>query len=128
NADSEGKFSVDIDDDSPVAAICSVIAPTGSVDAFRARSGDRLDATIGPATATLTIEDWSTHWSPGAFWLASADGRVISLSAVAGMFGRAGGPLRIPALQAGRWNIIRIATFSQWLLLSRGLSDSLPVV
>jgi hypothetical protein len=128
NADSEGKFNVVIDDDSPVTAICSVVAPTGHVDAFRARSGDRLDATIGLATATLTIEDWSTRWSPGAFWLTSADGRVISLSAVAGELGRAGGPLRIPALTAGQWRVVRIATASQWLSLSRGFTDSLPVV
>jgi hypothetical protein len=128
SADSEGKFQVDIDDHLPVAAICSVTAPTGAVDAFRARSGDQLDVTLAPANATLAVEDWSKRWSPGAYWLASADGRVISLSAVARILGRTGGPLKIPALPAGRWNVIRIATFPEWLALSRGFAESLPAI
>jgi hypothetical protein len=128
NADSEGKFQVDIDDDSPVAAICSVTAATGAVDAFRVRSGDRLDATFAPATAALVVEDWSARWSSGAFWLASPEGRVISLSAVASSLGRAGGPLRIAAMPAGRWKVVRVVTFAQWLALCRGFADSLPAV
>jgi hypothetical protein len=128
NSNSEGKFVIELEAPAPPSILCSVIGPLGAVDAFKAAPGQPIDVRMPAATATLNIADWGARKSPEVFWLVAPDGRVISLSAVAVKIGRFGSPLTIPALAAGRWNLVRIESLPQWLALGSGMAGSLPTV
>jgi hypothetical protein len=126
STDSEGRFSMDLDGPVPSGALCSLIAPFGTVDAFKADPGEPVNLTLPAATGSLRITDWGSRSIPGIFWLAAADGRVISLSSVAARIGRTGAPLTIPGLPAGKWRLVRISSLQQWLGLASGLASSFP--
>jgi hypothetical protein len=126
--DADGKFTVDTYSKLSAPALCSVIAPSGVVDAFKAMPGDAATVQLPPSTGALRISDWAKWYSPGAFWLAAPDGRVISLSAVAEVAGRFGPPLQIPALAAGHWQVIRLQSIPQWVALALGQGGALPAV
>jgi hypothetical protein len=126
STDSEGKFSIDLDGPVPSGALCSLIAPFGTVDAFKADPGEPVSLTLPASTGSLRITDWGSHSIPGIFWLAAPDGRVISLSAVAARIGRPGATLTIPGLAAGKWRLVRINSLQQRLSLASGLAGSLP--
>ncbi|MEA2162651.1 MAG: hypothetical protein QOK37_778 [Thermoanaerobaculia bacterium] len=126
--DADGKFTVDAYSELSAPALCSVIAPSGVVDAFKAMPGDAATVQLPSSTGALRISDWTKWNSPGAFWLAASDGRVISLSAVAEVASRFGPPLQIPALAAGRWQVIRLQSIPQWVALARGQGGALPTV
>ena len=126
--DFDGKFSVAGTSTFTLAALCSVAAPAGTVDAFKAASGDNVDVHLPSATATLQITDWYKWYRPDTFWLTAPDGRAISLSAVAQTFSRSWPSLRIPALAAGHWSLIRIASIAQWNALAIGQAGALSPV
>jgi len=124
--DFDGKFSIAGTASFTLPALCSVVTSAGTVDAFRAASGDNVDVQLPAATATLQISDWYTRYRPDTFWLTAPNGRAISLSAVAQTFSRSGPALRIPALAAGHWSLIRISSISQWNALALGQFGALP--
>jgi len=126
--DSDGKFTVDAYSELSASALCSVITPSGVVDAFKAMPGNDATVQLPPSTGTLRISDWGKWHSPGTFWLAAPEGRVISLSAVAEVASRFGPPLQIPALAAGHWKVIRLQSIPQWVALAMGQSGALPAV
>jgi hypothetical protein len=126
--DADGKFTVDAYSELSAPALCSVIAPSGVVDAFKAMSGDGAAVQLPSSTGVLRINDWAKWYNPGAFWLAAPDGRVISLSAVAEVASRFGPPLQIPALAAGHWKVIRLQSIPQWVALALGRGGALPAV
>lgn len=126
--DADGKFTVDTYSELSAPALCSVIAPSGVVDAFKAMPGDAAMVQLPSSTGALRISDWTKWNSPGAFWLAAPDGRVISLSAVEEVAGRFGPPLQIPALAAGHWKVIRLQSIPQWVALAMGQGGALPAV
>jgi hypothetical protein len=126
--DFDGKFSVAGTSTFTLPALCSVATSAGTVDAFRAASGDDVDVHLPTATATLQITDWYSWNRPDTFWLTAPDGRAISLSAVAQTFSRSGLSLRISALAAGHWNLIRIASIAQWNALAIGQFGALPPI
>jgi hypothetical protein len=124
--DIDGKFRVDTYSELSAPALCSVVTPSGVVDAFKAMPGDDAAVQLASSTGALRISDWATSYSPGAFWLATSDGRVISLSALAEVAGRFGPPLQIPALAAGHWKVIRLQSVTQWVALAMGHGNALP--
>jgi len=126
--DADGKFRVDTYSELSAPALCSVLAPSGVADAFKAMPGDAAAVQLRSSTGTLRIADWAKSYSPGAFWLATSDGRVINLSSMAEVAGRFGPPLQIPALAAGHWKVIRLQSISQWVALAMGRGGVLPAV
>jgi hypothetical protein len=126
--DADGKFTVDTYSELSAPALCSVIAPSGVVDAFKAVPGDAATVQLPSSTGALQISDWAKSYSSGAFWLATTDGRVISLSGVAEVAGRFGPPLQIPALAAGHWQVIRLRSIPQWVALAMGQGGALPTI
>jgi hypothetical protein len=126
--DFDGKFSVAGTSTFTLPAICSVATPAGTVDAFKAASGDNIEIQLPTATATLQIADWYKWNRPDTFWLTAPDGRAISLSAVAQTFSRSGPSLQIRALAAGHWSLIRIASIAQWNALASGQFGALPPI
>ena len=125
-SNSDGAFSVDLIPPAPPVALCSVVTPMGTVDAFKAFPGQTLDLRVPAATAALTISDWNDK-NPYLFWLVATDGRAINLNAVAptGIFRSA---VSIAALTAGRWKIIRAGSLSQLLSIAAGMGNSLPPI
>lgn len=126
--DLNGEFMVDLYSELSAPALCSVIAPWGAVDAFKAMPSDKARVQLPASTASLRISDWGKWYSPGTFWLAAPDGRVISLSAVAEVASRFGPPLQIPALAAGHWKVLRLQSIPQWVALAMGQSGALLIV
>jgi hypothetical protein len=126
--DADGKFTIDTRSELSAPALCSVIAPSGVVDAFKATPGEAATVQLPSSTGALRISDWTKWNSPGAFWLAASDGRVISLSAVEEVACRFGPPLQIPALAAGHWQVIRLQSIPQWVALAMGQGGALPAV
>lgn len=126
--DADGKFTVDTYSELSAPALCSVIAPSGVVDAFKAMPGDAATVQFPPSTGALRISDWGKWYSRGTFWLAAPDGRVIGLSAVAEVASRFGPPLQIPALATGHWRVIRLQSIPQWVALAMGQGGALPAV
>ncbi|HEY0142023.1 MAG TPA: carboxypeptidase-like regulatory domain-containing protein [Thermoanaerobaculia bacterium] len=123
----EGRFSLRLVSPPPPAAFCTVIAPSGAIDAFRAIPGE-TDVRLPAAISALTIAGWAERGSDASFWLAAPDGRVINLASAAAMLGRFGAPLTLPAVAAGRWKLIRTDALPQWLALGSGLAGSLPAM
>jgi hypothetical protein len=128
DSDSEGAFSIDLIAPPPPSALCSVIGPMGTVDAFKSIPGQPVEITVPGATAVLQLPDWSEHGNPAMVWLVAPDGRVISLNTVAMTIARFGSPLTIPALAAGRWKVVRVQSLPQWLALADGMGVSLPAL
>ena len=123
-SDPDGKFVIDLIPPAPPDALCSVVSYTGAVDAFKASPGQPVEITLTGATGSLRILDWTDP--KDELWLVAGDGRVISLNSVAAAIGRSPSALTIPGLAAGRWNLVRAGSMSQWLVLAGGLGDSLP--
>jgi hypothetical protein len=127
DSNAEGAFSVDLIPPVPSVALCSVLAPTGAVDAFKAFPGQALDVVAPAATAALTISDWNDK-KPFLYWLVAPDGRAISLNAVALGTGAFRSAMTIFALAAGRWKIVRVDTLPQLLSMAAGMANSLPPI
>jgi hypothetical protein len=128
DADAEGSFAVELLAPSPPFALCSVVGPMGTAEAFKAIPGRRVDLTVTGATATLQIPDWAEERHPAEMWLVAHDGNAISLHAVAMEMGRFGTPLRIPALAARSWKLVRAASLQERIALSTGMGASLPAL
>jgi hypothetical protein len=127
DADYQGEFSIKVSKEG-MSALCDVIGPAGGIDAFRAVSNQHVDVTMPAATATLRIADWYQQQHPDMYWLAAADGRVVSLSGIATRISRFGAPLVVPGLASGRWKVVRIESMPQWLALGSGMAGSLRSV
>jgi hypothetical protein len=128
DSDADGAFNIDLVPPPPTSALCSVIGPMGTLDAFKAAPGQPIDITVPGATAALRISDWTDTASPNMVWLVAPDGRAISLNAVAARVGRFGSALTIPALAAGRWRVVRVESLSQWVTLAGGMGGSLTAI
>lgn len=128
NSDGDGHFEISLVPPPPQSALCSVVAPMGTVDAFRAVPGQPADLTVPAATAALRIDDWGEQQAPNLYWAVTPDGRAIDLTTVAAMIGAYGRALTIPALAVGPWKIVRIESLPQWLSLAAGLGNSLPAI
>jgi hypothetical protein len=128
DTDAEGAFAVDLIPPAPPSALCSVIGPMGTVDAFKAVPGQKINLSVSGARGVLQIADWPEYRDPDAAWLIAQDGRVISLRTVASKIGQFGSPLTIPGLAAGVWKVVRVDSLSQWLALVGGMGLSLPAV
>ena len=126
--DLEGKFTIHLVSKLAAPALCSVVAPAGIVDAFRAMPGDAAHISLPSDTGSLQITDWGQRYSAGAFWLAMSDGRVIDLSAVADVLGRFRTSLQIPRLKAGEWTIVKIQSLQDWIALAAGHETSVAAV
>ena len=125
SSDGQGNFAVELLAPPAAPVLCSVIAPSGAVDAFRAEAGRPVDVRLPAGTAPAHLPEWSGR---DELWLAAPDGRVIRLAAVASRLGRLGQPLTIPALAAGPWRLVRSESVAHWLALAAGSAASLPVV
>jgi hypothetical protein len=124
-SDAEGRFAIRLVAPPPSSALCSVIGPNGSVDAFRATPEERINFTMPGATGTLRIlhSDQRSNWDK--YWLVSFDGRPVRLSAGPLIFARSRSTMVIPALAAGRWRLITVETLQQFFALASGLGASL---
>lgn len=125
-SDAEGHFAIRLVAPPPSSALCSVIGPNGSVDAFRATPEDRINFTMPGATGTLRILHSGQRPNWDKYWLVSFDGRPVKLSAGALIFARSPSTMVIPALAAGRWKLVTVETLQQLLALASGLGASLP--
>lgn len=128
DTDAEGGFVIELVPPTPSFALCSMIGPMGTVDAFRSVPGHQANLSVSGATGRLHISDWVEYRNPDNTWLVAQDGRVISLSAVAVKIGQFGTALSIPALAAGSWKVVRIDSLRDWVALAGGLGMSLPTV
>jgi hypothetical protein len=126
-SNAEGAFSVDLIPPAPPVALCSVLAPTGAVDAFKAFPGQALDLVAPAATGALTISDWNDK-NRYLYWLVAPDGRAISLNAVALGSGAFRSAVTIFALAAGHWKIVRVDSLPQLLSMAAGMANSLPPI
>jgi hypothetical protein len=127
-SDFDGEFTVGTFTELTVPANCSVSTIGGIVDGFRAAAGNWVDLQLPAVTGTLQIADWAKRYSGDTFWLTAPDGRTISLAAVSQTAPRWGSSLRIDALAAGRWRVIRVGSIPQWNALAAGEFGSLTAV
>lgn len=122
----DGHFTIQLAAQPAGPVLCSVVAPSGEVDAFTARPLRPVVVQLPSATARLQISDWGRQYNPEVFWLAAPDGRVISLSAVAETLPHSRTSLQLPALAAGHWKLIRLQSLPQWVALVKGQGAMLP--
>ena len=125
----EGGFSIDLPARPHGTPTCSVVTPSGEVNAFTATMDQPVVVQLSTVTARLQIIDWGKWGSrnPEVFWLAAPDGRAISLSEVAAVLQKPGTALLTAALAPGRWRVIRLQSMPQWIALVAGQSAMLPV-
>jgi hypothetical protein len=127
-SDTEGRYVIELIPPVQSPALCTVISPTGAVDAVRMVPGEEAAVTVPAATATLLIPDSGMAGGPEAYWLVAPDGRPVSLGAVAQRLGQTRAGLSVPALAAGRWRLVRIDSLQQRLALANGLGASLQSI
>lgn len=128
DSDAEGAFAIALIRPAPPSALCSVVGSMGTVDAFRATPGQRVQLSVRGAAGQLRIADWPRYRNPDALWLVAQDGRAIGMRTVSAKLGQFGAPLTIPALAAGVWRIVRVDSSPQWRALMNGMGWSLPAV
>lgn len=122
----DGRFTIQLAAKPAGPVLCSVVAPSGEIDAFTPTPDRPVVVQLPAATARLRISDWGRQYNAEVFWLAAPDGRAISLSAIAEALPRSGTSLELPALAAGRWKLIRLQSLSQWVALVGGQGTMLP--
>lgn len=125
DTDTEGAFEIELIPPFPREALCSVVGPMGTVDAFRAIPGRSLSLSLPASTAAVRFPEWPLYSDREALWLVAPDGRAVSLGTVATKIGRFGAPLDIPALAAGSWKVVRVLSRADRLALASGMAASL---
>jgi hypothetical protein len=123
----DGRFELHLT--SPAATLqCGVTTAAGAVGAYIARSGQSASFTLPASTGGLLLSDWGRKLTRDVYWLVAPDGRVASLSRVAGRIGKIAAPLSIAQLASGTWKVVRADTLDASSRIARGLAESLPAV
>lgn len=128
DADIEGRFSVQLPKPAPSVLQCGVTNGDGAIGAFLARPAEKVEFSLPPLTAALTIADWGEKVIPDRFWLVANDGRLFNLSWAARKIGRLGSPLTIPRMPPGEWSVVRVDSAATFGAIGRGLARSLPSI
>lgn len=123
----DGRFTLELTSPTP-SLQCGVTTAGGAVGAYAARSGQAASFTLPSQTGGLVLTDWGHKLTRDMYWMIAPDGRVASLSRVAGRIGRLGAPLSIAQLAAGTWRVVRADSVEASSRIARGLAESLPVV
>src|ERR1019366_1110986 len=82
--------------------------------------------TLPPATAFLTLTNWSESANRDRFWLVAADGGLFDVSWAARKLRTGASPFTIPKVPAGAWSVVQIDSSGAFALLARGGAGSLP--
>jgi len=124
----DGRFTLALGAEKPASLQCGATTAEGLVGAWVVPQGTRAELTIPAAGAPLTIPDYGERLFRDELWLRSADGRLVSLTWVAGRIGRVWQPLAIPQFPAGSWTLVRADSLDEWAALARGGAASMETL
>jgi hypothetical protein len=126
DADSEGNFSIHIPLPAPERLQCGVTTLDGAIGTFITAPVSDARFALPPATALLTITNWSDSANRDRFWLVAADGGLFDMSWAARKLRTWAAPFTIPRVPAGVWSVVRIDSAGAFQLLASGGAGSLP--